>query len=409
MNKSVRIIIPAAIVLIGIILITIQLTKKVEKMDTKPQEINYWQYKLNDNNRSPLFSCKGGKYYTFKSQHGFSKMIVMDGGKRNEYNLRLFKGRSPIQFIMYIPVDSNIEFICQLSGVYYKSGMIEMWEGKASDAPELLFLKPGEYSKTLFAVKKGVYFEIPSQEEAYYVGRFNGNKLVEEHLIRRAKRIDTPEVFTAVSHGWKTLFFYWNGGDIKIKTAEVPVLIAKPDGPIVDDTTIEIDNSNHSNFKPFKRNLEPYFLNTGEVIKTPIWLEKGDHINIDGSKTLEGAQVSCGNAWQRLGRPYYGYRFDSKEDGYLKIRAGEKCRIGKITIKHNKKWEFNLSPGETKRLPVYPQDIIRTHANNRYYVNGVLQDRGHNIHHIGTQGNFEIRASLTREKIGVDVISRRGY
>ena len=108
-----------------------------------------------------------------KSQHGFRQ--VSTGRRRhNNSTSAVSKFR---EFCIGFKQDTRVYINCRVDGIFVETGYLDVWKGKQPSTPELIYLTPDRYSRTLFTAKKWTRFDVHWPGEIFYIARFkNGEK-----------------------------------------------------------------------------------------------------------------------------------------------------------------------------------------------------------------------------------------
>ncbi len=141
-------------------------------------------------------------------------------------------------------------------------------------------------------------------------------------------------------------------------------------------------------------------MNNGEVVKTNIWLDKGD-------------KVGVATGWFYLATENEKWRHEKKyaycrKSGFLRIKSIHRSRLNNIKVTRNKKWNFKLKTNQTKKIEFYNNDKLKICSNTRYYLNGQIQDKGCIICTVHGDKIYSFKGSVLPANIKVVIIQRRG-
>lgn len=255
-------------------------------------------------------------------------------------------------------------------------------------------LSVDEYSELTIKVARGMRLEMPNGhfKEFFKIGYFQKNYLVNEMLVGNDN-----------SH-WSTrpsvlFYFFWDAYDLKLKAAEVP-------------------HTMDFRFKLNKVKLrlnriiigDAYFLEQGEVVITPIYLDEKDRFEVDGF-TFESSAFNAKRdflASYNMRESVYAFRNDK---GYLQINAKKRIIIDDIKLERVTYYSYlKLSPDKEFPFKVYKDDVIWTESASRYFVNNenMEKNRG-NVHEIVNDGILLIKGSYGNDSIQLKVLKRKGY
>ena len=286
-----------------------------------------------------------------------------------------------------------------MSGIWSKTGHIDINENAIPNTPRLLYLTTDQYNDFYLNVSKGQRLDFFKQKELVYVGYFKNGQVVKKELVKKAH---------------ETISRFWDDFKIRFRAAEIPFvfLITESTKPYFEELKIQsIANTvEHFNSK-LPRAL---FMEAGESKKTPVWLDKGD-------------LIQC-SLYDPLGRHYHNKiltlftgktRFKkgsdwlyADQDGFVTVKAKKRCAITNIKITRNKKWKLKLKPGQTEKIKVYKGDVIRASSSSRYFVNGEIMEPNHILtlqKQLGDASDMEFKASVDPSPIRVWVQARRHH
>lgn len=348
----------------------------------------YWKYRLKEKSELPTFSFKANTTYTCASQYGFKFFYIK--GKKLETDITR-------PFLIFFPQDTSVTFGVRLKGIWFETGKLEIWEGKVFNCNQLIFVTTDRYSDCKISVQKGMRMYIPKQKEWYYMGHFNKDKFISQ---------------TKVDNHSDYYFRFWNTYDLRFRAVELPFLMEINFTPYFQNLIVE--HGAHGGWNERYdyvggRIGDAYILEQNEVIETPFWLDAGDNVSFDFFDN-DSAGLKCstdGRTWRK------GTDYEANKTGFLQIK-GKRCVISRIKITHNKRWFLTLRAGQTKRIKVYPGDIILSSCEqgSKYYIDGQIYEGSSDLHsHTrSTETYLEFKGSLDSiDPIEIYVFSRRGY
>jgi hypothetical protein len=371
------------------------------KKAAKPEpRKTYWSFKIKPNKPPPHFFCEANQAYLFYSNYGFSSISI--NGTKYQSNL----SRKTKSFYISFEKDRKVFLDCYEGGHIFKSGRLVIRAIKDLKYPRLIWFRKDSYTKPLFKVSKGMRLDLPKLPECFYLGYFKNGFKDHEQLLK----IDYP--YNRPKH-----LRFWDSYDIRFKASEVPFLMTIDGEPYFEPLELtygqyQAYRGGHGGRIKKKTFQQAYYLKPKEVIKTPFYLDEGDVVTI-GYKTI-CPKIECstdGRIWLKPSGIYEQvWKYRAKKTGYLRIRAKEYCSITSIVLSHNKTWQLNLKPGQSKRIEMAPGDILDSRSRSRYYVNGqILEPKVRNIHRANKKMSIEFKGSVNPRLIYVRVFSRRGY
>jgi hypothetical protein len=354
--------------------------KKEPPKPQKPKEIRSWTYKTNLVN-GIYFNCKAQKIYNFIGSAGIKGVrIVGFGYHRLNLSGFNFRPNKDTRVVVYADVD----------GLLIKSGRLDINMGANIKYQSLYLFSVNEYSNLTINVKKGDRLELSKFNDIVFLYFFKEGKEQFRKLVRRNRE------YTRV---------FWDSYTIKIKAAEVPF------------STTDLKVSVYKEpFYIYKRPVvttysyhagNAFLLNPGDVVTTPLWLDKEDSIWLDGPAEGKIAAAFPGG-WRRIPGSNSIHTVRIGKVGYLKIKGLEKCVFKGVAVYRNKKWHLELKPGETKKIEIFSGDVLGSSCRSRYYVNGNLLEPVNHTH-TGDTGHITFKGSVDSGRIEVWVIKRRGF
>ena len=355
---------------------------------------NHWQFTVKPSRPFRPFFCEPGDPYTFIAS-GRIKGLVVD---QQYHDLRLvgdYVGERPFQVWNGIndrftvrfnkPVYVTVDF--ELSGTWSKSGQIDIYRQDAGNMPRLLYLATDQYDPYVLPVKKGQRVEFLKQNEHFFIGLFQNDQKIKEVLV---------------SKEGKSSYNFTSDYSLKFRSAEVPFLFVVSAFTEPRNLELHIRSSTGTKWYDSKM-LRAWVMQAGDEITSQIWVDKGDEIMFAGRRLNNKLDVWTGDV--RVPNKS-GYLY-AASDGYMKVKAKEKCVISEIEIVRKKEWKFELQPNEERRISVYAGDIIYTGARSRYFVNGTITEPGREAHQLRADGSMVIKASVMPVEVYAWVQARR--
>lgn len=371
----------------------------------------YWKYKIRENQFSPSFLCKARTLYTFKSKYGF--LYVSVNGVFFNLSDIFFLNRSLQSFSITFPEETEVRLYCGVKGKRYKTGGLKIWEkgGEVSkNCPLLVLIVPDKESYYTFQVKKGMGIYTPPQKLDWQMLLFKDNKSVNLNGMKVKMRREKGYLGgNQCGLYWR----FWDDYEVKFKAQNRPKLLEFVSMPEMEKLRVSYGNSSGA-FEE-KRGEKAYFLEPGEVIETPFWVDKGDAIIIGQGDNYKG--FDCATEGKKWKKPVWGRgkdtfcRFEAEAAGYLKIKANSLCALNNFTIFHAQKWSLDLKSDQVQKIQIWPNDVIRSYSSSWYYVDGQrCEANTTNIHQGNGKSNYlEFKGSFATGPIKVWVTSRRGY
>lgn len=340
-----------------------------------------FSFTVKPNRPMPNFVCKANTFYEIKTEQGIYRLNVNNNG----YEVPDLK-----RYIVVFDEDTNLRVAPFTDGIWFKSAEIEIKklpaEPSIDNSGVLVFITPNKYSNYSLPVSRGMKLDLKQQCDLFYLGEFINDKLLNEILIRKD---DFSMRFT-------------DNRIIKFKAAEVPLFL-------------------YINNKPFKEKLvvngkvigDALHLMPGDIIKTDVWVDKGDHVTFDKQYNSFGCWLtdrllfSSGNSdWHELSGFSFKY-FEALEDGYISIKCLQQTTIDFMKIER-KNIELNLQQNELVKIPVVPGDRYEITSSSRFYLNGKLYDADIIYRYTTSSDSMEIKASVDPRTIIIKVLQRKG-
>jgi len=123
-----------------------------------------------------------------------------------------------------------------------------------------------------------------------------------------------------------------------------------------------------------KKIYEP-FLYTGEVWKSPFWVDAGDDVKITKGSQDEIYISTDDKNWRKYKKSWDGHRI--RKSGHLYFKAKKSAILESVYIKHQTQKKFSISPGETVNVKVNAGDCYEIQSSSgRYFFNGNLAEGG---------------------------------
>lgn len=354
------------------------------------KEVTKWKFKVKKNRPMPNFLCKASTYYKFVATGDINE-ITIDG---ISYNTPHYIG-----FFTSFPCDTSIHLAFQLDGIFVKSGYVNISKELNAGYPRMLYLQTEEYSSFYVEVSKCMRIDLPEQRELYYLAVFENGNLAREQLMMNNQNY--------------SLRFY-NSSQLKFKAAEIdfPLIIAQ--NPYFEEMELSYGNKYKRQDVVLKKS---FYLNTGDIVITKFWLDKGDWVNFPNINSPE--KIYCridtkNSRWKELGvrENYYFYQrmYEADKSGYLALKAASQIPITKIEIEHKKKWSLPLKNGEIYKIPVYRDDVYLLSSKSRFYFyDQLLNANVTYTYKSPADGHIKLMGSIIPDSIEVKVVSRRGY
>lgn len=353
----------------------------IQKQSTpapSPKDIAYWRADLSEDKHLINFTCKAGTPYTFKSEHGFSDILI---------NGKSFKRRRDIsysrtQYISFwFPYETELLINCFTDGMFFKTGELEIWRDR-QEGLKLYYLTTDKYLE-LTQVTPGDVLTVYRQNEPMYVVWARGGKKIKEALV-------------TARGNYKHLFR--ENYDILLRSAEISFLAKKEYKKTreyckLGDTIID----------------SVIFLDKGDTHEFKLWLEKKDTFQF--KKLLrEKPKQKALTAFVGIQKARFMYgAFHPSAAGYLKVKAHQKIAIREIKVNRNQSWKLNIKENAAKRIKTYSGDVFKIKCMSRYYINDKLMDSGTTYYKSRQDGYLAFRSSVDPQTIYVWVKKRRGF
>lgn len=353
--------------------------------DDKQDKKTYWAYEIDSDSNCQTFYCAPNQTYTFDSKFGFNRIEIKNQLFEKPYY------RIPNSFLISFDEPTFITVNCSLDGIWFKRGILEIWEGEKFNCPRLLYLTPDRYSNCSFNVQRGMSCDVPMQKEVYFLGDFKNGVLKQEIFV---------------PSGEEKSFNFWDSYKITFKSGEVPFIMVMKDEPHFKTLTI------NGIEKP-----RAYFLDEGDIIQTDIWLNRDDRISFDKQYNSFGVWLvqtnrllfaSGNSAWGKLKGFSDKYYFAPK-DGYLRIKCLKKTILTHINIGRIG-YGVPLQTGQSRQFKVFQGDVFSIQSQTRFYLDGKLMDP--NLPYIYTadkDGYITFKGSINPYDVNITTLRRRGY
>jgi hypothetical protein len=258
-----------------------------------------------------------------------------------------------------------------------------------------IYLNTLAYHSLGIPVSRGDRLDLSSQRELYYLGYFKDGRLLEEQLIQDIKTNTVP-------------IWIWIDAEVRFRAAEVPFVFKVDGGPVKERFTIDVKGAGLFDYAVKNQNLPALYVESGDVVKTALWLDKDDTVAMDSFYRGKVAFSFDGKTWIG-GNPQSSTFIKAPVSGFLWVKALQRCVLNRLEVRRYTKWTVELQPNQSREIEVFAGDVIKTKCNRRYFVNGQLLERDlEYTHNIPADGHLVIKASVDPRPIAAWVVARRG-
>ena len=338
-----------------------------------------------EENKFETIMCEGSKHYAFRNDGDYLLLVI---------NGKSYKVESPMS--IRFEQDTNIGIGCEANkGLVGKAGYVEIFKNRGSKN-ELIYLDTKNYSREIAVIDKGYIEDVKFQEEPFIMGLFQGDKLIKEIIIGPGKRDN---------------YRAWGRESVRFKAGDIPMLV-KIDGLnrfYKEKLVLAAPNFAFGHWHKTDMG-DAYYLEPGEVIKTPVYMVAGEKIEMkDRSVKKIKLKIGENDQWKKSQTDYINLK--ANYPGYLYIWAVERVVITWINCKRIEK-RLEMRHGQVEEISVEAGDVVMTRGNENYYVNNELQpENKNNFHEINKNGILAIKPGVVANKIYIDMrfAKRRGY